>query len=210
MHTIDDLRPLHRTAVLATVAVVATVRAPDLHRRTPCADWDLTDLLAHMTAQHRGFAAAARGNGADPAAWDATAVRAAVRRAPGDTYAAAAHDVLDAFAADGVPENPFALPDFGPGASFPAAVAIGFHLIDYVVHGWDVAAALGQDYQPPADVLDAVLPLALMVPGGDYRDTPGAPFGPAVDAAATGALDQILVHLGRDPRWTPSHPSTTP
>ncbi len=210
MHTIDDLRPAHRTAVLATIPVVATVSAEDLHRPTPCAGWDLTDLLAHMTAQHRGFAAAARGNGADAAVWDATTVRDAVTRAPGDTYAAAAHDALAAFAAPDAAETSFALPEFGPGAVFPAAVAIGFHLIDSVVHGWDVAATLGQAYQLPADVLDAVRPLALMVPDGDYRSTPGAPFGPAVAGVATGVLDQVLAHLGRDPRWRPVRVPATP
>ena len=158
MHINDDLRPVHRTAVLATIPVVAAAHTDDLHRRTPCVGWDLTDLLAHMTAQHRGFAAAARGNGADPAVWDATGLREAVTRSPGDTYAEAAHDVLAAFAADDAPQRQFALPEFGPGAVFPGAVAIGFHLIDYVVHGWDVAASLGRSHSLPAEVTDAALP----------------------------------------------------
>ncbi|GAS99126.1 uncharacterized protein RMCC_6091 [Mycolicibacterium canariasense] len=199
MHTIDDLRPAHRAAVLATIPIVAAVGAEDLHRPTPCAGWDLTDLLAHMTAQHRGFAAAARGNGADPAIWDTTTVRDAVTRAPGDTYASAAHDVLEAFTNPDAAHIPFALPEFGPGAEFPGAVAIGFHLIDYVVHGWDVAATLGRDYRLPADVVGAALPLALMVPDGDYRSTPAAPFGPAIAGPATGDLAQLLRHLGRNP-----------
>ncbi|CDO09968.1 TIGR03086 family protein [Mycolicibacterium cosmeticum] len=209
MHTIDDLRPAHRTAVLATVPVVAAVSAEDLRRPTPCAGWDLTDLLAHMTVQHRGFAAAARGNGADAGVWDATAVRDALTRAPGDTYAAAAHDVLEAFAAPEAAQIPFALPEFGPGAVFPGAVAIGFHLIDYVVHGWDVAATLGQDYHLPTDVLEAALPLALMVPDGDYRSIPDAPFGPAHQGPAADVLDRIVAHLGRDPHWQPSRPPAT-
>lgn len=201
MHTIDDLRPAHRTAVLATIPVVAAVRAEDLHRPTPCAGWDLADLLSHMTVQHRGFAAAARGNGADPAVWDAATVRDAVTRAPGDTYAAAAHDVLEAFAAPDAAERQFALPEFGPDAMFPGAVAIGFHLIDYVVHGWDVAASLGRDHPLPAEVVDAALPLTLMVPDGDYRSTPDAPFGPVHPGPASEGLDRILAHLGRDPHW---------
>lgn len=101
------------------------------------AGWDLADLLTHMTAQHRGFAAAARGSGADPAIWQPEAVVAAIRTDPAGTYAAAAHDVLDAFAADDS-EATFALPDFGPGATFPGTMAMGFHFVDYVVHGWDV------------------------------------------------------------------------
>src|SRR5690349_13994860 len=106
MHTITDIRPVHRTAVLASVEVVDNVTAADLRRPTPCAGWDLAALLAHMTVQHNGFAAAARGNGADLALWDPTTVDAAVAADPAATYREAAHDVLDAFSADGALEAP--------------------------------------------------------------------------------------------------------
>lgn len=194
-----DIRSAHRTAVLATIGVVYTVRTEDLHRPTPCQGWDLTDLLAHMTVQHRGFAAAARGNGADPAVWEVASVRDSVAAFPADTYIEAADDVLDAFSADGVPDREFALPEFGPGAVFPGAIAIGFHLIDYIAHGWDVAVALGRDYELPTEVIEAALPLALAIPDGDFRTTPDAPFGPATAGSASGDLDQLLRHLGRNP-----------
>ncbi|WP_152531550.1 maleylpyruvate isomerase family mycothiol-dependent enzyme, partial [Mycobacterium sp. UM_CSW] len=126
MHTISDVRPFHRAAVQASVDVVAGVTRDDLSRPTPCAGWDLLDLLAHMTAQHRGFAAAARGHGDSATVWEADRVVDAVAADPGGTYAAAAADVLDAFAADGVLDASFSLPDFGPGAAFPGAIAIGF------------------------------------------------------------------------------------
>src|ERR1700742_1461095 len=64
--------------------------------------WNVSQLLAHMTVQHRGFAAAARGDGADPARWDTAAVADAVAVDPAGTYAAAAADVLAAFTDDAV------------------------------------------------------------------------------------------------------------
>src|ERR1700760_1178506 len=134
MHTNQDIRPSHRIAVLASVEVVSAVTADDLAKPTPCAGWNLADLLVHMTVQHRGFAAAARGNGADEAVWQPATVADAVVADPARTYAAAAAEVIDAFAADGVPDREFALPDFGAGATFPGAMAIGFHYVDYVVH----------------------------------------------------------------------------
>ena len=204
MHTIADVRPLHRTAVLASVDVVGAVTANDLSRPTPCAGWSLADLLAHMTVQHHGFAAAARGAGAEPAVWEAANMSDAVAADPVGTYAAAAADVLDAFAADGVLDAAFALPEFGPGATFPGALAIGFHFVDYVVHGWDVARAIDAPFELPADVVAAVLPFVLAVPDGEYRTIAGAPFGPAVathDAATD--FDRILSQLGRSPQWIP-------
>jgi uncharacterized protein (TIGR03086 family) len=197
----------HRAAVLASVNVVDTVRHDQLTLATPCAGWNLVDLLAHMTVQHRGFAAAARGLGADLAVWEPESVVAAVTADPAGSYAEAAHDVLAAFAAPGVDEAPFALPEFGTDAVVPGAMAMGFHFVDYVVHGWDVAATLGITYDLAPDVIDAVLPLVLAVPDGDFRDQAGSPFARAVPSDAGGDLDRILRHLGRQPEWArPARP----
>ncbi|GAB1692402.1 TIGR03086 family metal-binding protein [Krasilnikovia sp. M28-CT-15] len=176
-----------------SVEVVAEVAVADLARPTPCTGWDLRALLAHMTAQHRGFAAAAAGRGADEAAW-----RTADTDDPVRAYAAAAHEVIAAFTADGVPERDFFLPDLG--RSVPGQIAIGFHLVDYVVHGWDVARTIGTAYRPPRAALDLALPIASAVPDGPARRAPGAAFGPGLrvpDDAET--LDTILLLLGRDP-----------
>lgn len=200
----SDIRVFHRAAVQASVEVVAAGGRDDLDRPTPCAGWDLLDLLAHMTAQHHGFAAAARGSGDGLTIWEADRLAGAVAADPGGAYAAAAADVLDAFGADGVLDATFALPEFGPGAAFPGAMAIGFHFVDYVVHGWDVARSIGADFALPDDVVAAVLPLVFMVPDGDFRAAAGAPFGQALPAPAGGNdLDRILSHLGRSPDWKP-------
>ncbi|HEY0639365.1 MAG TPA: maleylpyruvate isomerase N-terminal domain-containing protein, partial [Pseudonocardiaceae bacterium] len=58
---------MHGRVMATSVAVVAGVSADDLGRPTPCAGWDLRRLLAHMTGQNHGFAAAAGGAGPDPA-----------------------------------------------------------------------------------------------------------------------------------------------
>jgi uncharacterized protein (TIGR03086 family) len=196
-----DVRAFHRVAVMNSVSLVDSVRAADLEAPTPCAGWKLLDLLAHMTAQHRGFAAAARGFGDRPEVWRADTVRDAIAADPGGTYADAVSDVMAAFAGDSVLEAPFALPEFGPNAVFPGAMAIGFHFIDYVVHGWDVAESLGVPYALPDGVVDAALPLALLVPDGQFREAPDAPFAHAVDGPVATNLDRILRHLGRSPDW---------
>ena len=202
MHTVSDVRPVHRAAVLASIDVVGVVTRDDLRRPTPCAGWNLLDLLAHMTVQHHGFAAAARGGGDSPTVWESARVADAVAADPGGTYAAAAADVLDAFAAHRVLDAAFALPELGPGASFPGALAIGFHFVDFVVHGWDVAQSIGAHFALPENVVAAVLPLVFAVPDGEYRTMDGAPFGPAIAAPDNATdLDRIVSHLGRSPDW---------
>ncbi|MCZ0986276.1 hypothetical protein O1M54_12615 [Streptomyces diastatochromogenes] len=62
-------------------------------------------------------------------------------REPAGVHRVAATAVLAAFAEPGAAEREFRLPELG--RSFPGHLAIGFHFVDYVVHAWDVAAALG-------------------------------------------------------------------
>jgi uncharacterized protein (TIGR03086 family) len=193
-----DLRDLHRRVLRASVEVVSMATAADLDRATPCAAWTLRDLLAHMTVQHYGFAAAAVGQGADLAMWTI--------RPLGDTavsaYIEAVAIVLAAFAADGVLAQPFSLPEITTLRTFPGSQAIGFHLIDYVVHGWDVARSLGVGFALDADVLEAAWQITLAVPDGEQRLAPGAAFRPSIAAPASAApLDRIVAALGRSPNW---------
>ncbi|MFE5484966.1 TIGR03086 family metal-binding protein [Streptomyces sp. NPDC056527] len=194
----ERLRLLHARVVRDSVALVERVTPGDLGRTTPCAGWTVADLLAHMTAQHRGFAAAALGDGAELAHWSVhpvTDTADAVAR-----YAEAAEHVVAAFAALGGPDRPFLLPEFTVDRTFPAGRAVGFHFIDYVVHGWDMARGLDLPYDPDADILDAALPIALSVPDGATRLSADSPFRPGIPLPpGAGTLDRILAALGRHP-----------
>lgn len=204
MHTDVDIRAVHRTAVLASVDVVSAVTTDDLSRPTPCGGWNLAGLLAHMTVQHRGFAAAARGQGADLAIWQPATVADVVAADPSGAYSAAATAVIGAFAGADVLDATFALPELAPDATIPGSMAIGFHFVDYVVHTWDVARSLGRPVELPADVVAAALPIAFAVPDGDFRTMANAAFAPAVPATeSVDDLDRILAYLGRSPEWTP-------
>jgi uncharacterized protein (TIGR03086 family) len=196
MRTVD-FRPFDERAVRATVTVVAQVSPGDLSLPTPCSSWDLGALLAHMTAQHRGFAAAAEGRGADREIW----VPEPLGPQPLPAYAEAAETVITAFAAPGRLDAPFDLPEIGP-QPIPGRTAIAFHFIDYVVHGWDVARTIGVPYELDEDLVAAALPIAEAVPDDPARRAPGAAFAPRLADPGTGPLDRILTLLGRHPRET--------
>ncbi|WP_067547619.1 TIGR03086 family metal-binding protein [Nocardia crassostreae] len=192
----DELIPLNARAVRVSIDLVEQLTTVDLRKPTPCADWTLHGLLTHMIAQHRGFAASARG-GNDLVDWKTRPLG----DDPAREYREAAEDVLTAFAEPGVLEREVALPEFSTTHRFPAARAVGFHLVDYVVHSWDVAQALGIPVHFDAEVLAAAHEVAAAVPGGEIRVAPGAAFAPEVSWSGADALDRIVAMLGRSPEW---------
>jgi uncharacterized protein (TIGR03086 family) len=204
MHTKSStgIVALDAQAVRASVDLVERATARDLARPTPCADWTLHGLLRHMIAQHYGFAAASAGDG-DLAQW----MLRPLGEDPAAAYRAAAECVLEAFAADGALDREFPLPEITRDLMFPARQAISFHMVDYVVHSWDVARTLGLAVDLDPALLDTALRVAQAVPGGAARLEPGAAFGPMVEwSGGPGAhggsdLDQIVALLGRSPGW---------
>jgi uncharacterized protein (TIGR03086 family) len=190
-----DVVALDAQAVRASMDLVTQATAEDLARPTPCADWTLHGLLRHMIAQHYGFAAASGGDG-DLARWQMRALG----EDPAAAYRTAAECVLGAFAADGVLERDFPLPELG-GRMYPARRAISFHFLDYVVHAWDLARTLDLPVSLDPALLDAAMSVAQSVPGGGYRLEPGAAFAPEVAWSAGSRLDQIVAILGRSPDW---------
>jgi uncharacterized protein (TIGR03086 family) len=120
---------------------------------------------------------------------------------PAAAYCAAAECVLAAFAADGVLDRDFPLPEFNRGLMYPARQAISFHFIDYVVHSWDLARTLDLPVWLDPALLDVAISVAESVPNGDARLEPGAAFAPRVAWSGGSRLDQIVAILGRSPDW---------
>jgi uncharacterized protein (TIGR03086 family) len=193
-----DIRELDRRALQITSSIVDRVSVGQLDLPTPCAAWTLGQLLAHMVGQHYGFAAAAGGETTDLSVW----ADRPVGDDPAGAFAAAAATVTDAFAAEGLLERELWLPEVREGQAFTAPQAISFHFVDYVVHGWDVAATLGVRADFDDDILDAALVIAEQVPDGENRRQVGAAFAPGLGpVAASSTLDRMLVLLGRSPAW---------
>ncbi|MFC9846752.1 TIGR03086 family metal-binding protein [Streptomyces sp. NPDC060223] len=190
--TAPDIVALDRIAVEESLRVVELAKEADWERDTPCAGWTLRRLVAHMAAQHHGFAAAARGTGGEAAYWREPEDMSA----PGRTYRGATATLLDAFAEPGVIGREFMLPELG--GAFPGRMAVGFHFIDYVVHAWDVAASLGAGLDLPGHVLDAAVAVARLVPTDPAGRGPGFAFAPALGVpAGSDPLDEALRLLGR-------------
>ncbi|MEU4389200.1 TIGR03086 family metal-binding protein [Kribbella sp. NPDC023855] len=194
----NDLRELHRRVMDVSTAVVGQIRFDQLGVRTPCSEWNLGELLAHMIGQNYGFAAAADGETESLAVWADRPVDSDVEK----EYAASAERVVSAFAVDDLYERQFWLPQVRGGVTLPAETAVGFHFVDYVVHSWDVARAIGVPVEFDDEVLTAVLPIAEAVPDGANRTVPGASFQPGLAVETSDTFDRVLTLLGRSPDWS--------
>lgn len=157
--------------------LVADLDESQLGAGTPCASFDVRQVLEHMIGGGTMFAAAFRGEapGAAPSTDD---VVGAFRKAMADLQASVR--------SPGALERTISAP-FGevPGEMFARFVAL-----DGLVHGWDIATATGQHYDPPAEVVHDVDVFARQAIGEDMRD--GDTFAAATEAPAGAAP---IVHL---------------
>lgn len=163
--------------------VVAGIGPDQLDLPTPCAQFTVRGVLEHMVGGATAFAAAYRGEAAQEP--DLGDVLAAFGTAMGDLAAA--------ITAPGALDRTIAAP-FGEvdGESFAR-----FVVLDGLVHGWDLATATGQPYDPPADLVAEVDAFAHQAVDG-LRD--GETFGAAVEPPADATpIERLAAYTGRRP-----------
>ena len=172
-------------ALAYTCARLSGVRDDRLHRRTPCAAWDLADLLAHMEDALDAFTEAAGGAVGVHVAHDTAAPVPAIqakaialrdvwtRPSPGDVVLEAGSVRLDLHA--------------------PLLVATA--ALEIAVHGWDVGRATGSAEPLPDPLARELLPMAGLVVGPGDRGVRFAAPRPVGPGASDG--ERLLAFLGR-------------
>jgi uncharacterized protein (TIGR03086 family) len=190
----DDIVAFVDRAVAAVEPLVAAVSAADHVRSTPCEDFDLGTLVAHLIGGLRGFADVGDGKplrfDADP---DLTTERAS------EEYRKAADRLVAAFRRPGMLERSFAM----PWGDTTGAQLMGFELIELVVHGWDIGRSRGRAIPFDDDLVEATL-IGARQWVDDSTRTPQL-FGPEVPVPADApVLDRLVGFLGRHPGWAPA------
>jgi uncharacterized protein (TIGR03086 family) len=184
-----DIAARHRQALGATRRFVAGVSESEWSDPTPCAAWNVGELLNHVVAGNWWAAELARG----------ATIEEVGSRLDGDQLGDDAHDAYDrsaeaaaaAFEAPGVLDAPCAV-SYGP---VPGLVYAGHRFIDILIHGWDLAVATGQDRALQPDLVDACW--AVVEPQADLLRGSGQ-FGHDVTVSAGGdPQTQLLAALGR-------------
>ncbi|NAZ82268.1 TIGR03086 family protein [Kineococcus sp. R8] len=184
----------YERALTAARGVLVGVDDADLHRSTPCTEWDLADLLGHMLGQNHGFATALRRGDAPRSAYAGRPVMGTATLLR--EWDASARQLTSACSSP-APRPGVHLAEVAAHTLLPMKAVVAIHLLDTVVHTWDIATSLGQDHRPDDDILESVAATALRVPTGPPRSTLGAAFAPPVPATETDLWDTVLMHLGR-------------
>jgi uncharacterized protein (TIGR03086 family) len=178
----DELHSAEDTlAVLQRV--LHTVADDDLTRQTPCAEFEVSQLTGHLL---NSITALGGMVGAEfPERDESDSVERQV--------IAAARPALDAWHRHGLDGS---VP-FGKG-QMPATSACGVLSIEFLVHAWDYATAIGHRVDAPEPLSEYVLGLARQIIRPELRGSAG--FDDPVDVPANaGALEQLVAFTGRDP-----------
>lgn len=192
--TLDHLIP-----VLDDLARVADgVREEQRTNPTPCADFDVAALTGHIVGWLESFSGGFSSEDGECTSSDVSGVRVPTGEAA-SRIRAASKTMTDAVR-DGAAERPLSI----GGAGMPGDMALSMILGEYLVHGWDLATATGQQWSPDEDAAESARAfLTTMVPP-DSRG-PGGMFGPEVEVPdSASALDRLVGFAGRDPQWNAS------
>lgn len=90
------------------------------------------------------------------------------------------------------------------GVTWPAEVMATVTLDELVLHGWDLARATGQPFEPDPASVEVVHGFTAAMSAPEHAASRQGLFGPVVAVPADAPLfDRALGFAGRDPAWRP-------
>jgi uncharacterized protein (TIGR03086 family) len=180
----DDPVVLFERATTRAATVMAEVSTDQLSGPTPCAEWDVQQLIDHMVGGTDYLLAALAGQ-APPQRSGRTA--ADYQRGLDQL-----HSGLRAPSGlDGMCVSPL-------GFEWPVAHAVAGTFMDALIHTWDLATATSQDTSLDPELVDACI--AMFLPDMPERGRASGLVGPAVTVPDDApAQDRLLAAMGRRP-----------
>src|SRR3981081_3149462 len=175
-------------AINYTLGSLHVVTPEALSRATPCKDWDLRALLAHVNDSLMALHEAPRGSvdldpsaqDGDPAIDPVTTLRNRACRLLGARTTARGQDII---AIEGCP--------------LTTSIVTSIGAVEVAVHGWDIAQACGRHRPIPCALAEEMLQRSPLFVTDDDRP---ARFAAPVDVPPLASRgDRLIAFLGRHP-----------
>lgn len=180
-------------AVAPLKDIVRTIEPGQLDAKTPCTEYDVRRLLNHLLFWAPSLAGAGRKELVLPPAEAETAVDLTGGEWPA-TLEAQVDGIVTAWRAPGAWDG---TTHMGSPAELPAALVGGMITGELVVHGWDLAQAIGRPFAVDEE-LAAYLYDEVSKTARQGREL--GVYGPEVEVPASApTLDRVLGLTGRDP-----------
>ena len=179
----------------AFTLVVEGVRPEQWTSPTPCAEWDVRQLLDHVTSGNRMFAALASGE--RPEGMEGLLqLRARVAPAADDdpvaTFRESGRQLLRVFSDPDFPDGTYVTPIGERSGDF----LILMRTSEGLIHGWDLARATGQTPAFPEAIAEQTLASLHLTLADRPRDPRGFGVEQPVPADAP-AIDRLAGFVGR-------------
>lgn len=172
--------------------VAAGVRDDQLDAPSPCADWTVRDLAAHVCGLTRAFTHTARHERAGGPPPDGATL-------PADWREQLSRD-LDTLATAWRESSAWRGEAEAGGLTMPSTELATVVLDELVLHGWDLAQATGQHFTATDDDIAICTGFAAAMSTPDMLDSRAGLYGPVVDTGTDAApLDALLGLAGRNP-----------
>ena len=169
--------------------LMETITTDQMDLPTPCTEFNVRDLLNHLVLVMQRVAVL--GNGQH---WTEAMPEDAAREAGhAEAFQSAAHDVMVAWTDPAKLHQLYEV----PWGTLPGGPVILTYTAELATHGWDLATALGADFEIADDDLGGALAAARMLPAQD-RGSDEIPFDEVVDPGPDApVLLQIAGWMGR-------------
>jgi uncharacterized protein (TIGR03086 family) len=169
-------------ALVVVHNVVDAIGPDDLHRPTPCRDWDVESLAEHLVDTISRLGAAAD---IEPTVPNSDSIDQRIQQVT--------QPILAGWRRRGLTDDVVF-----SGRTLPAHLALGILCLELVVHGWDFAVALCRPIHVSHTHAAYVLGLARQTLNAQSRAIAG--FDPPVPLPADASpLDQLIAFTGRHP-----------
>ena len=180
--TEQDPVVLFERATTRAAVVMSGVTGDQLSGPTPCADWDVQQLIDHIVGGTDYLLAALAGQ--PPPHRTGRSV---------EDYELGLAQLRTGLRAPGGLERMCMSP---LGFEWQVAHAVAGTFMDALIHTWDLATATGQDASLDPELVDACI--AMFLPEMPERGRASGLVGPAIDVAnGATAQDRLLAAMGR-------------